>query len=135
MLGRMAYGYLIWQGVAQPRDEAESLPPRLEPLLTRGGDPAPITDKPASVLRAFALSHYCPLLPCCEQAECARRVACGVAERGGDAGVPGRAQETGQAAQRGESAHAGLTEPDELPMACKRSGVQIPIAPRPAQNE
>ena len=54
MLGRMAYGYVIWQGIDPPRDEAGSLPPQLEPLLGRGEDPAPIADKPASVL---ALLH------------------------------------------------------------------------------
>ncbi len=54
MLGRMAYGYVIWQGTDQPHDDAESVPPRLEPLLTMGEDPAAIASKPASVL---ALLH------------------------------------------------------------------------------
>jgi hypothetical protein len=54
MLGRMAYGYVVWQGIDQPREEAESFPPQLEPVLTRGEDPALTTDKSASVL---ALLH------------------------------------------------------------------------------
>jgi hypothetical protein len=35
MIGRMAYGYMIWQGVDSNR-AAESIPPKLEPLLTQG---------------------------------------------------------------------------------------------------
>ena len=53
-LGRMAYGYVIWQGIDRPREEAGALPPQLEPLLTRGEDQALTTDKPTSVL---ALLH------------------------------------------------------------------------------
>jgi len=53
-LGRMAYGYVIWQGIDQPGGEVEPLPPRLEPLLTRGLDQAQTANKPADVL---ALLH------------------------------------------------------------------------------
>jgi hypothetical protein len=53
-LGRMAYGYVIWQGIDQPRGEVEPLTPQLEPLLTRGLDKTATADKPANVL---ALLH------------------------------------------------------------------------------
>ena len=54
MLGRMAYGYVVWQGTEQPRDEAPPFPPQLKPLLTRGNAPASMADAPANVV---ALLH------------------------------------------------------------------------------
>ena len=52
MIGRMAYGYIIWQGADSSR-AAESMPPKLEPLLTQGTGLA-AADEASSIL---ALLH------------------------------------------------------------------------------
>jgi hypothetical protein len=63
MLGRMAYGYVVWQGTDQPCGKAGSLPPQLEPILTGNlgranavGKP-PEPNEPIKPVSVLALLH------------------------------------------------------------------------------